>query len=133
LASDVFLLPSREDPFPLVCLEAADCGLPVICFADAGGMPDFVGNERGATVPYLDVEHMAAELVSLLRDDARRRLCAERASQKVRANFDVSVKGREIYELVQSLCSKSLPSGTPTPRSEKAKRATGISPVQIPQ
>ena len=41
IASDVFLLPSREDPFPLVCLEAADCGVPIICFAEAGGMPGF--------------------------------------------------------------------------------------------
>ncbi len=41
-AGDVFLLTSREDPFPLVCLEAADCGLPIVCFDKAGGMPDFV-------------------------------------------------------------------------------------------
>ncbi|MDT1847423.1 glycosyltransferase family 4 protein, partial [Acinetobacter baumannii] len=28
---DIFLLPSREAPYPLVCMEAAECGLPVIC------------------------------------------------------------------------------------------------------
>jgi glycosyltransferase involved in cell wall biosynthesis len=29
---DVFLLPSREDPFPLVCMEAAAQGCPLVCF-----------------------------------------------------------------------------------------------------
>ena len=58
-AGDVFLLPSREDPFPLVCLEAAEAGMPVVCFAEAGGMPDFVEDDAGFVVPYLDVEAMA--------------------------------------------------------------------------
>ncbi len=40
---DVFALTSREDPFPLVCLEAASLSKPVICFAGAGGIPEFVG------------------------------------------------------------------------------------------
>ena len=71
LAADVFLLSSREDPFPLVCLEAADCGLPVLCFADAGGMPLFVQEDAGAVVPYLDVDEMANQLRSFLADEAR--------------------------------------------------------------
>ena len=105
LASDVFLLPSREDPFPLVCLEAADCGLPVICFADAGGMPDFVGSKHGAVVPYLDIESMAGSLTSLLVDTAKARVLRNQARESVRREFDVSVKAREIYDLVKSLCS----------------------------
>ena len=51
----IFLLSSREDPCPLVALEAANAGLPVVCFADAGDIPDFVGEECGAVVPYEDV------------------------------------------------------------------------------
>ena len=35
-ASDVFLLTSREDPFPLVIMEAARCGKPIVCFRDGG-------------------------------------------------------------------------------------------------
>ena len=36
-AFDVFVLLSREDPFPLVCLEAASLGKPFVCFDNAGG------------------------------------------------------------------------------------------------
>ncbi|NJL53052.1 MAG: glycosyltransferase [Hydrococcus sp. SU_1_0] len=32
VACDVFALVSREDPFPLVCLEAASLGKPIVCF-----------------------------------------------------------------------------------------------------
>ena len=105
LAADVFLLPSREDPFPLVCLEAADCGLPVICFADAGGMPDFVGTEHGVVVPYLDATAMARALKNILKDTAQARILSTQARDGVRKGFDVSVKGKEIYELTRKLCS----------------------------
>ena len=39
-ACDLFLLPSREDPFPSVVLEAFNAGKPVIAFEDAGGFRD---------------------------------------------------------------------------------------------
>ncbi len=35
--ADVFVLPSREDPYPLAMLEAAANGLPIVCFDDSGG------------------------------------------------------------------------------------------------
>lgn len=104
LASDVFLLPSREDPFPLVCLESADCGVPTICFAEAGGMPDFVGSSCGVVVPNFDVQQMASELSSLLNDETKTRRLGEQAREKVRSQFDVSVKGQDIYDILRTVC-----------------------------
>ena len=69
-AADIFLLPSREDPFPLVCLEAADSELPIITFADNGGSPKFVNDARcGYVVPFEDTAAMAEKLAILLVDD----------------------------------------------------------------
>jgi glycosyltransferase involved in cell wall biosynthesis len=104
IAADVFLLPSREDPFPLVCLESADCGVPTICFAEAGGMPDFVGSDCGVVVSHLDVQQMAAELGLLLNDETRTRRLGEQAREKVRSQFDVSVKGQDIYDILRNVC-----------------------------
>lgn len=52
---DLLLLPSREDPYPLVVLEAALFGIPTICFDKGGGAAEFVSNDAGSTVTYLDL------------------------------------------------------------------------------
>ena len=41
-AMDVLFLSSREDPFPLVMLEAAVVGKPILGFQGAGGVNDFL-------------------------------------------------------------------------------------------
>lgn len=71
-ASDLFLLPSREDPLPTVCLEALESGLPVIAFDEAGGIGEIIEPDAGMLVPYLDVEAMADAVIDLALDDERR-------------------------------------------------------------
>jgi glycosyltransferase involved in cell wall biosynthesis len=72
LLGSAFFLSSREDPFPLVALDAADAGLPIVCFANTGGIPEFVGTECGYTVTYEDTDAAADALVSILTDDGLR-------------------------------------------------------------
>ena len=71
-ASDIFLLSSEEDPFPLVCLYAGLAANPVICFADAGGTPELVARGGGRIVPHGDISAMAdAVLYYVEKPDAR--------------------------------------------------------------
>lgn len=51
LPFDIFLLSSREDPYPLVVLEAAFQKVPAICFREAGGIKEFVGEDAGWIMP----------------------------------------------------------------------------------
>jgi len=56
--AQVFLLTSREDPFPLVSMESIGYGLPVIAFEGATGQGILL--ERcGIMVPYSDIDAMA--------------------------------------------------------------------------
>jgi glycosyltransferase involved in cell wall biosynthesis len=64
----LFLLPSREDSWPLVMLEAAAAGVPIVCFQRSGGAEEFVANGGGTAVPYLDVEAMAQTAVRYLSE-----------------------------------------------------------------
>lgn len=69
---NLFTLTSREDPYPLVILEAGLNHNPVLCFDGSGGSPDFVGTDTGCLVPYLDLSAMVATLARLADNPAER-------------------------------------------------------------
>jgi glycosyltransferase involved in cell wall biosynthesis len=50
LPFDIFALTSREDPYPLVVLEAAFLEIPSISFTGGGGIGSFVGEDAGFQV-----------------------------------------------------------------------------------
>ncbi|MBU3682903.1 MAG: glycosyltransferase [Phycisphaerales bacterium] len=101
-AADVFFLPSREDPFPLVALEAAQCGTPIVCFAGTGGMPDFVADDAGIVVPHLDVDAAAAAIAQLHQDrPMRERLGAGAAAKLGRLHVD-DIAVPEIVEEIRN-------------------------------
>ena len=81
---DVFVMISREEPFGLVCIEAASCGRPVICFDKSGGPQEFVENDCGYVVPYLDMETMATRVLELLRDSQLRQQFGQRENKRFR-------------------------------------------------
>jgi L-malate glycosyltransferase len=69
--SDLFLLPSENEAFGLVALEAMACGVPVIA-TRAGGIPEVVEHGiSGYLAPVGDVEAMAGAGIDLLRDAPR--------------------------------------------------------------
>lgn len=83
-AADLFLLPSREDPYPLAMLEAASYGLPIVCFAQSGGAIEFIeGGACGIAVPQLDTNAMAGALVALSENAHRAGQLGAAAREKV--------------------------------------------------
>lgn len=97
---DVFVMISREDPFPLVCLEAAALGKPILCFEKAGGMPEFVEDDCGFVVPYLDLDAMADRIVELYRSEELRKRLGENAAKKVRERHDIERSAPKIAALI---------------------------------
>lgn len=80
---DVFVLCSREDPYPLVVFEAGLCGVPVVCFADAGGSPELVETDGGFIVPYLDLDAMSDRILTLLHQPELRQKLGKRLGEKI--------------------------------------------------
>ncbi|MFC5408935.1 glycosyltransferase [Larkinella bovis] len=80
---DIFALCSREDPYPLVVLEAALSETPVVCFEKAGGAPELVENDGGFVVPYLDTVSMADRIGALIEDPTQRRTMGQTLRRKV--------------------------------------------------
>jgi glycosyltransferase involved in cell wall biosynthesis len=71
-AADVFISTSREDPNPLVVLEAAATGCPVVCFQSAGGAEELADAGGGTAVPYLDASAMADAVLALAQSPKER-------------------------------------------------------------
>lgn len=101
-AFDVFALPSREDAFPLACLEAAAVEVPIVCF-DTGGMADFVQEDAGRVVPFPRVERFADALAGLLDDDVGRAGAGATAAARVRTDHDLDGRAPALADEVRSL------------------------------
>lgn len=80
---DVFVMPSRTEGLGTACVEAMLAGVPIVATA-AGGIPELAGDAFTPVEPG-NAEALAAEIVSLLDDPARRveagRRSRARASQ----------------------------------------------------
>ncbi|WP_133112126.1 glycosyltransferase family 4 protein [Candidatus Scalindua japonica] len=97
---NVFAMISREDSYPLVNLEVAALGKPIICFDKAGGTPEFVEDDAGFVVPYLDIHAMADKVIILANDDGLRKKLGCRASEKVREKNDIEVCAPKILDII---------------------------------
>lgn len=67
-AADVFALTSLEDPFPLVMLEAAWLGKPLVGFADSGGLAEFWQPGMGILVPGFRAADFGQAIIHVLKD-----------------------------------------------------------------
>lgn len=67
--ADLFLLPSRQDSFPTVCLEALSEGLPILYFKESGGMRDFLNEQCSFPVKYFDIDEGYNKLVRIIESN----------------------------------------------------------------
>src|SRR5690606_36088395 len=98
--ADVLLLPSENESFGLVALEAMACGVPTIG-STAGGIPELVTHgETGFLAPVGDTASMASFAVDLLSNEALhkqfKQACAERAVKQF-CNFKITYEYEQLY------------------------------------
>lgn len=96
----LFLMTSREDPFPLVNLEAGLNGSPVLCFGGTGGSEEIVIKEN--IFKYSDILSMAKRVKfykkNLLSLKADSKLSIQRSIK-----FTKKFKTEEVKELIKKL------------------------------
>ena len=86
-ACDVFTMPSFEEPFGLVFLEAMAMKRPVVAL-DNGGTPEVVVHgETGLLSPAQDIGALAANIRALLADRARRERMGELGRERALKSF----------------------------------------------
>ncbi|KAA6439728.1 glycosyltransferase family 4 protein [Dyadobacter flavalbus] len=102
---DVLLLSSREDPYPLVVLEAALQEIPVVCFDNAGGAPELIESDAGFVIPFMDLSAASDAIIQLILDPSLRETLGRNGRKKVleRHNTDKSLAR------IEAIIQKYLP------------------------
>lgn len=86
--ADLFFLPSEQESFGLVALEAQSCGVPVIGAA-TGGLPEVVENGKtGFLLPVGDIAGMAQKSLELLSKDDQYAAFKKEARKRALDCFD---------------------------------------------
>lgn len=105
-SSDLFVLPTREDCFALVILEAMCSGLPIICSRYADGAYDLIEEGKNGFIidPY-DTKAFAECIQKLLNDSALQKKLSEHSAEIIeKFRFENVSKG--YIEAVEE-CMKS--------------------------
>lgn len=83
-ASDVFVLPSENEPWGLAVNEAMAAGLPIVVSGEVGCAPDLVADGvNGATFPAGHVDELADALRRIIADPSVRRRMAEASRARI--------------------------------------------------
>lgn len=102
-AADVFLLPAREDAFPLVCVEAAAIGRPIVTFDNGGAAELAAAAGAGVVVPFPDTGALAAALVELARAPDRRTALGEAARAFARTELLLTTAGPRLLRTLEAV------------------------------
>jgi glycosyltransferase involved in cell wall biosynthesis len=104
-ASDVLVLPSADESFGQVLVEAMACGLPVIASDSLG--PSRIVDDRGVGWLFQpdDPRSLTAALVHAVEDPAERARRASRAAVEAPANFGWPAIGARLEEILRRVAT----------------------------
>lgn len=109
--TDVVALPSLYEGMPLVPIEAAAMGKPVLATAVDGTCEVVVHGQTGLLVPPACPKEFAEALITLLENPEQRRALAEGGQQRARALFSLEQQIQETAVLYEGLLEERQAQG----------------------
>ena len=104
---DVFVLPTRSEPFGKVIIEAMAAACPVVT-TRVGGIPEIVTrSELGTLVAPDDPDAIANEVIGYLADNSRRKDVGNLAQQYVREKFSLDTMVNNLSRLYLSVANNA--------------------------
>jgi L-malate glycosyltransferase len=97
--ADGFVLLAREDPFPLVMIEAAYLQKPIVGF-ESGGVAEFVQEGMGKVVNAFDIQKLTTAMTDIM--DGRIKIDKNKLRQRAET-FDVKNQVSKWQELLNEL------------------------------
>jgi glycosyltransferase involved in cell wall biosynthesis len=106
-AATVATMPSWEEPFGLVALEAMAMARPVVA-TRAGGVPEFISHDdTGLLVPPRDPQALAAALLELINDAPRAHRMGLAGRKRVEMHHTAQPFARQVSEIFHTLLTES--------------------------
>jgi glycosyltransferase involved in cell wall biosynthesis len=102
--SDVMCLGSVEEGLALVLVQAAACGLPIVCTTNTGGMEIVGDNECGIVVPIRSPDAMADAFRALYEDRPRARAMGDAARRRAEEYFSWTAYGDRALKQYKRMC-----------------------------
>ena len=100
--ADVDVVPSRNEPFGLVAVEAMACGTPVVA-SDSGGLPNFVNAAVGALAIPEDPDDLARCIIETLRRADEKPGWRDEIATYASGNYSQSVIIAELVSLYEEV------------------------------
>jgi len=102
--ADLFVFPSRWEPFGIALAEAMALGLPVIA-TETDGAKDMVEPKvDGVLVPIGDIDALSGAILDLARSPERRMILGSNAQKKAQ-QFDISIIIPEYEQVLKKMVS----------------------------
>ena len=103
--ADIFCLPSWEEGFPLVLLQAMACGLPVVATEETGAGDIITSGVDGELVPAGDVPALREALDRLVSNPELAATMGSAARERVSNGFDWNSYGGRALDAYEKLIS----------------------------
>jgi glycosyltransferase involved in cell wall biosynthesis len=111
--SDLLVLPSRHEAFPLVILEAMAVGKPVVA-TDCGGPAEILEEGvSGYLVPARSPDALAQRILELIRDPLRMKAMGDAGLRRFAENFGPEVYARKFTFLFDELAATGTSPSSP--------------------
>lgn len=92
--TEIFVLPSLSEGFPLALTEAMSAGIAVLGLKDCGGVNELIKDRINGVLSENTISGLANELRNLIRDDSFRKKIAEQAAKDMINYSDKYVNGK---------------------------------------
>ena len=100
---DIFCLPSLEEPFGVVVLEAMLFDKPIIATETEGPMEIITNGKDGILVPPGSPTAMAEAIKELINDKTLANSLVDKAFLTVRKHYDINVVGKKLVSLLHKI------------------------------
>src|SRR6185436_20410666 len=106
---DVIAVPSRQEAFGRIIIEAMASGVPVVASA-VGGIPEVCADRlTGLLVPPEDPDALAAALAATLGDTTATALRVRAAAEDVALRFDIHMHAERVHAVYDAVLRRTAP------------------------